>query len=76
MSVVILKAFFEGHSQSVSDNKQELVARAIGCPKRIPPNSRSSGQLGNYAETLSFPSSNPCRRKCVHAVNRVVTVLR
>ena len=28
-----LKAFLEAHSQNVSDNKQLLVARAIGCSK-------------------------------------------
>ena len=28
-----LKAFLKARSQSVSGNKQELVARAIGCPK-------------------------------------------
>ena len=28
-----LKAFFEARSHSVSGNKQQLVARALGCPK-------------------------------------------
>ena len=30
-----LKAFLEARSHNVSDNKQQLVARAIGCPKCI-----------------------------------------
>jgi len=30
-----LKAFFEAHSHNVSGNKQQLVARAIGCPKTL-----------------------------------------
>ena len=29
-----LKAFLEARSQNVSGNKQQLVARAIGCPKK------------------------------------------
>ena len=28
-----LKTFLEARSQNVSGSKQELVARAIGCPK-------------------------------------------
>ena len=51
-------AFLKACSQSVSCDKQELVARATGCPKSIPPTySRSSGHLKNDSMTfflLSF----------------------
>ena len=32
-TVPVLKVFLKARSQSVSGNKQELVARAIGCQK-------------------------------------------
>jgi len=31
--LLTLKAFFEARSHNVSGNKQQLVARALGCPK-------------------------------------------
>jgi len=31
----ILKAFLEARSQNVSGNKEQLAARAIGCPKKL-----------------------------------------
>ena len=47
-----LKAFLEACIHSVSGNKQELIARAIGCPKtHFFTNSRSSGQPKNDAKT-------------------------
>ena len=45
-TLLTLKAFLKARSQNVSGNKQQLVARATGCPKTasFPTNSRLSGQ--------------------------------
>ena len=57
VAVPTLKAFLKAHSQSVSGNKQELVAHAIGCHKtHFSMHSQSCGQPKNDAKTL-FPSS-------------------
>ena len=44
-----LRGFLEARSQNVSGNKQQLVARAIGCPEIVK----------NNAKTLFSPTLHP-----------------
>ena len=66
-TLLTLKTFFKAHSQNFSGNKQQRVARAIGCPKTsfffsFSTNSRFSGQPKSNVKTLFFhpPSPFPC----------------
>ena len=58
-TLLTLKAFFKAHSQNLSGNKQQRVARAIGCPKTsfvlfFSTNSLFSGQPKSDVKTLFF----------------------
>ena len=61
-----LKAFLEARSQNVCDNKQQLVARAVGCPKTLffPPRNRDLlvSQKNRRKDTFFPPPSIPFPR--------------
>ena len=61
-TVPTLKAYLNARGQSVPDNKQELVASAIGCPDTPLPSLlhfRSSGKPGNDTKSLFTRPASP-----------------
>ena len=70
-----LKAFLEARNHNVSGNKQELVSRAIGCPRtHFFTNLQSSGQPKNNTKTL-FSTLHPLSQVIFATASVVAFVL-